>query len=503
MSIFTEASYAAFLFGGGVCEVCKQPTDAPYCSYGIRLRDPCKREFAFIGVYRASDSLREMEIHKASKDTYLEFCIKLREWNEYRQVLQMSIKTANETFAKRLASDHDWDCYDMLNSTVFGRIHRLKCKRIEAVTQEDYNQVASQVGKSLAKLAITREQRTRNLTYKKNRDDVEKHYQKLRSQQPPITLPSLEVFRHLSIVQMLQGTSPSTVEYSPKEEVRRVSNTLRKEEWVIKRLDTELRQWTAKARSDLGAVLGFPVWTSASTKILHPVDRITARFICKLCASVASRYSQDESLDFAGACAHTCRTAKKDKRFEATWSAERFVKDEKTIAALDQLLALCGVDGSLAGADTALEALGATIVCTSCTPELILDTRSAAGHSHRHEKMEMRLVSKPEADDHLLPYSFQPSLVRRLYGSQVRLKRIREMKNFGCRHCFMLERQAKPVASTEAIVLGQTNARAKHNVARSQFTFGGVKDHLSKKHGINNVRDEDIFSFAPIEFPSK
>ena len=99
--------------------------------------------------------------------------------------------------------------------------------------------------------------------------------------------------------------------------------------WVLERLEGELGTWREKAREGLSATLGYPNWKTASTKILHPVDRVTARFLCKRCSKLPVRYRDDECFDFRGACLHQCPLTKKEQRAKIPWKAEIFVKDEK------------------------------------------------------------------------------------------------------------------------------------------------------------------------------
>ncbi|KAG6885423.1 hypothetical protein C0993_001939 [Termitomyces sp. T159_Od127] len=269
---------------------------------------------------------------------------------------------------------------------------------------EHYDNIAAEVKRTFVHLAMLRERKAREAAYSNNRYVVEQHHQRLRSQQPHVVLPSLDVFRRLPIVQLLQGTSPGTIEFPPKHPPHHMRTTLLKENWVVERLKTELCQWREKARKDLAAVLGYPNWTAlnanANSTVMHPVDRVTARFLCKTCSKVASRYREDDSLDFAGACAHLC-PGKKDKRVHGVWTAERFIKDEKAVATLENLLTLCTIDASAYEAATTLESLGTTIQCTTCGPGIVVDFRSLVGHSHRHDKMMIRKYAW--GHDDLLP----------------------------------------------------------------------------------------------------
>lgn len=177
-------------------------------------------------------------------------------------------------------------------------------------------------------MAEKRERQSREARYKQNRIEVAQHYNRLRSKKPPLTLPTLPTFRRLPIVAMVQSADSATEKTSGAE------STLKATVWVQERLEIELNTWLEQAKQSLGAVLGYPNWKTASTAVLHPADRITARFLCEYCARLAPRFRDDECLDFAGACSHECRTSKRQKRRDETWDAKRFVKDDKVLSSL-------------------------------------------------------------------------------------------------------------------------------------------------------------------------
>lgn len=177
------------------------------------------------------------------------------------------------------------------------------------------------VDRVLVEMAEKRERRSHEAAYQKHLKDVSSHHNRLRSQQR--TLPPLRAFRQLPIISVLQA-SPSTAKPLPS-----VARTLKTTSWVTSRLDADLKAWTESARMDLGAALGYPNWKTASTNVLHPVDRVTARFRCKNCTKLPVRYVQDGCFDFAGACAHDCAVTKKQRRNTDAWDSNKFVKDEK------------------------------------------------------------------------------------------------------------------------------------------------------------------------------
>lgn len=173
-----------------------------------------------------------------------------------------------------------------------------------------------------------RDRRNAEMALMNNRKDVEKAYENIRSSKMYPFLPSLSTFRKLPVVAMLQSAeTPSSI--------GTVFDSLIKDKMVKDLLASQLKKWVDSAKSDLGVILGFPKnWKNASKNILHPVERVTARFLCTRCQRLDVKYRSDQSLDFAGVCLHECsvgnpkharsRTGKK-----ATWESKNFVKDDK------------------------------------------------------------------------------------------------------------------------------------------------------------------------------
>jgi hypothetical protein len=170
------------------------------------------------------------------------------------------------------------------------------------------------------KLKERRRRRQEEHAYRQRRNDVEKHYNRLRSEQVAKPLPSLLTFRKLPIVHSLQSKAASA---------SIVPQSIQGSPLVLALLQDELETWREQARSDLGAALGYPGWKTPSSTKLHPVDRLTARFQCQNCQTVAVKYQEDGCLDFAGACAHQCIRPKDKRKAKLVWIANQFVKDDK------------------------------------------------------------------------------------------------------------------------------------------------------------------------------
>lgn len=184
----------------------------------------------------------------------------------------------------------------------------------------DYDLIKPKVEAEILKIVEHRERRSKEEAYRVRRADVAQHYNRLRSAKTEEALPTLDVFRKIPIINSLQRKETSQ---------SGVSKELKASPLVGELLRDELRKWREAAKASLAATLGYPDWKTASTKKLHPVDRLTARFQCQICHKVATRYMEAECLDFAGACAHQCPHLKKKQRGKAVWCSEQFVRDDK------------------------------------------------------------------------------------------------------------------------------------------------------------------------------
>jgi len=180
-------------------------------------------------------------------------------------------------------------------------------------------------------LLVTNERRGRRdaeISLMENRAGVESLYKRLRTEGNYPYLPSLSAFRELPVISMIQTTERTKVTKS-------VADVLQTNPVMADLLKSQLTKWTEKAKQDLGVVLGFPKnWKNASKNILHPVERVTGRFVCTRCERVDVRYRNDGCLDFAGACRHECGVGDEKKGRVAKgkkwkWDSSIFVKDEK------------------------------------------------------------------------------------------------------------------------------------------------------------------------------
>ena len=182
-------------------------------------------------------------------------------------------------------------------------------------------------------LLVTNERRGRRdaeISLMENRAGVESLYKRLRTEGNHPYLPSLSAFRELPVISMIQTTERTKVTKS-------VADVLRTNPVMADLLKSQLTKWTEKAKQDLGVVLGFPKnWKHASKNVLHPVERVTGRFLCTRCERVDVKYRGDGCLDFAGVCRHECgvgneKRGRGGKGKKWKWNSSTFVKDEKVL----------------------------------------------------------------------------------------------------------------------------------------------------------------------------
>lgn len=194
----------------------------------------------------------------------------------------------------------------------------------------DVKVMHDQIEAQLLDVAGKRERRATEISLMDNRKDVEQLYNRLSSAKKayPI-LPSLPNFRKLPVVNLLQSA-----EHAERAKPT-VATTLQNNATMKELLDKQIKQWVDNARKDLAAVLGFPKnWKTANKNVLHPVERVTGRFLCVKCERVEEKYKMDGCFDFTGACRHVCFVGSEKKGRlrtgqKALWDPSNFVKDEK------------------------------------------------------------------------------------------------------------------------------------------------------------------------------
>lgn len=204
----------------------------------------------------------------------------------------------------------------------------LYCGDLFSTLPTDIKVMRESIEESLLVTSERRGRRNAEISLMENRAGVESLYKRLRTEGKYPYLPSLSAFRDLPVISMIQTTERTKATSS-------VADVLQTNPVMADLLKNQLTKWAEKAKQDLGAVLGFPKnWKNASKNVLHPVERVTGRFVCTRCKRVDVKYRSDGCLDFAGACRHECGVGNEKKGRirkgkKAKWDSSIFVKDEK------------------------------------------------------------------------------------------------------------------------------------------------------------------------------
>ncbi|KAF8884933.1 hypothetical protein CPB84DRAFT_1964901 [Gymnopilus junonius] len=587
---FGEAAYAAFVFDGGKCEFCGKETSLSYASFALRARickDPrCSnstKSIKFTRMFRqgipAIDRVYELVPTNegpflagrvfVGNATWPDLAMYFARAEQVIAVQAMCLpgivdqekfgqtKKRNEQWMKFCVEIHKWNKHRVQelnrtkenNLTLSKKLHHLMVGNMMILTipEVDVQVMQEQIEAQLLALADKRERRSAEISLMKNRGEVETVYNRLRSTKAYPYMPSLPTFRKLPVIEMLQSAERGKTVVS-------VSETLQNDKVMKELLASQLKKWVDKAKVDLGLVLGFPQnWKNASKNILHPVERVTGRFFCKRCGCVEQKYRMDGCMDFAGACLHECVVGNKEKGRLRTgkkviWDAANFVKDEKAINVLRaSVAALEHAEDRQAG--NYLLTVGLAVVCMSCEPCMVLDSRSLIGHSHRHDNMKVSFAS----EDILTccgVFPYHHGLVQKLLGPlsyTAAGKKEIDKNNYGCRHCLRQKQSTEAAAAAAASsspALGNgdsdSNQAAEQTSAQNPplplvprggnkpelielsaiihhmhdlgiegplekppplFNFNGMRSHLKAKHQIEEIRDEDIFCFRGPEIP--
>lgn len=457
------------------------------------------------------------------KKKWMPICVNIYDWLSSVQDAFRQLKKENEAAGKGLATLNGWDFWDMMNCTVYGPYHKHKNRIYEQVGGVEFELMKPKIEVQLLALQERRKRRVAEAAHRKSREEALQHHSRLCSAIPAQgksrkPVPAVSAFLKLPVLDLLQ--SPGSLPDGAS-----VSKTLKKDPLVTCILENQVAQWTDKARQDFGVMLGYPAeWKSANKSIVHPAERLSARYLCKKCKYFPAKYRDYECLDFAGACAHQCVIGNKKakKNGQAKWSASNFKKDDKASAALEQLIAIFGHDNQKSSAKDVLSRKN-YVLCVSCDPPLYVCTAGVAGHSHRHEEMKMQIAITGYDPLVMGAHDVERGLVRKLLGPDRTVKAVQEKINFGCRHCLPTSKWAgtligsagggygfghltsttgnddtaggeQPPPSGAA---GEEERNERKEKPPKLFSFNGVRSHLKAKHKIENIRDEDFFCDQP------
>lgn len=172
--------------------------------------------------------------------------------------------------------------------------------------------------------------------------DITRHYDRLVQGKNHHVIPNLAEFRELPIINALQDRDDALPVVPTRSSSARLTRTprvldseLRCSKLIGNMINSDIKKWVDAALAAFDSLLGQPNWKSASTKFLHPAERVTARFICTLCSSPPQRCATVESLDFREACAHQCVRHSKKSATKKRWCAEQFIVDQKVFVCFE------------------------------------------------------------------------------------------------------------------------------------------------------------------------
>ncbi|KIM86769.1 hypothetical protein PILCRDRAFT_315239 [Piloderma croceum F 1598] len=432
------------------------------------------------GLLQAYEERHKVEIERLP--VLMKWSVELYTWKQERHTCFLEVKKKNDAFAQLLATEEGWTTYDLVNSQTYGALFRNRTNNLEEVKMSEYESIRVIVDAEMTKIIESRKRSSHEEAYRRRRSDVEQHYNRLKSFGKEKVLPNLAEFRRLPIINVLQSKTSATTG---------VAGDLQKSQLVAELLQDDLSKWRESARIALTHTLGFSGWKSASKTKLHPVDRLTARFRCKKCAQNDHKVYEEGCLDFAGACVHVCLRPNLKKRTRDRWTADQFEKDEKAIDVISKVLELCGVNAEERESIQKVEALGSRIKCQSCESKITMTFRNLIGHAQRHQNMQLSLVSAEEAGSFSMRHS-EFGTCSKMLGPKLQAKKLRDLQNYGCRHCQHVATGGTSNATTGTEVWRFSKRSPATNVTRL-FNFNGLRSHLKEKHGIERICDEDIF----------
>jgi hypothetical protein len=326
--------------------------------------------------------------------------------------------------------------------------------------------------------------------------DITQHYQRLRANPPAgAAVPPLATFRDFPVIATLQAKDAPSV-----------AADLKNDSGIRGLVEDALQRWTRDARDGLGERLGTPRgWRDPSARVLHPVDRPDARFVCTECHHVPRRAACDGALDFAAACAHECPTEQgRRRRATAPWDSEKFDVDADAADVVRRAAAMAGVKIEEKSAREELEALGLRWTCKSCAVPIIMPfgrivsrpparlapstepMHAQIGHAKRHATpMILELLSHAPDPSSAPPYE-AGALRKYLWpGTYIKEcdKAVRDAKVWVCRHCFPVVPGGTEMGRAKECVTTDT-ARAKAK-AQSCATAGTTGSNAVTGTGSN------------------
>jgi hypothetical protein len=185
----------------------------------------------------------------------------------------------------------------------------------------------NKIDAEILSLTESKERRQKAQAQEMRRTDITRHHYRLVKRKKHPIFPILAEFRRLPIIKALQDRDDVVPVLSKTPRV--LESELKSSELIGGMIDSDLKKWVHTALVAFDSLLGRPNWKSASTRVLHPAERVTARFLCTLCSRPPKAFASAESLDFREACAHECVRRPRNAAAKSKWRADRFVPDKK------------------------------------------------------------------------------------------------------------------------------------------------------------------------------
>ena len=245
-----------------------------------------------------------------------------------------------------------------------------------------------------------KERRQKAHAQQMRRTDITRHYDRIVEGKNYPVIPILAEFRELPIIKALQDRDDakpilSDTTNSSSANTRVLESELKRSELIGGMIDSDLKNWVRTTLVAFDSMLGQPKWRSASTRVLHPAERVTARFICAVCSGPPKTCTLfAESLNFREACAHECVRYSRKAVAKRKWRADQFVPDQKVRICLPELrlidyakancicpqaidilslaLSLLGLKEETRETKAQIELIGARFLCKSCDSPIVM-----------------------------------------------------------------------------------------------------------------------------------
>ncbi|KAH9027039.1 hypothetical protein EDB84DRAFT_316309 [Lactarius hengduanensis] len=256
------------------------------------------------------DLLREADIQLRRR--VFEHAMLLFEWRQTWSRRYRLTQASNTAFARNHARAAGWDLHDLLNNPTYLSLHRSHKLCLETIPERAVNSLTTRIDTEILSQMEKKERKQKTHAQQIRRADIARHYDRLVERKSHPMLPTLAEFRGLPIIKALQDrddTAPLSANSSSAGPVK-ISQVLKSElkrpQLIGGMINSDLKQWADTALREFDAILGQPNWKRASTKLLHPSERVNARFICTLCHRTPKGHAAPVSLDLREACAHEC-----------------------------------------------------------------------------------------------------------------------------------------------------------------------------------------------------